>query len=86
MADSSDSTEPTGTSVSFVIDGRPFQTAERRRTAAAILRLADLDPGLFDLAELRAQRPEPVRFTAEELVEISEGARFVSIRRRADIA
>jgi len=81
-----DSTEPTGTPVSFVIDGQPFQTSQRRRTAAAILRLADLDPALFDLAELKGQRPEPVRFAAEDLVEISQGARFVSIRRRADIA
>ncbi|HSK97603.1 MAG TPA: hypothetical protein VK891_13370 [Euzebyales bacterium] len=81
-----ESTEPTGTPVSFAIDGRPFQTAEPRRPAAEILRLADLDPGQFDLAELRGQRPEPVRFTADELVQITEGARFVAIRRRADIA
>lgn len=81
-----DNTEPTSNSISFVIDGRPFQTTELRQTAAAILRLADLDPGLFDLAELRGQRPKPVRFAAEELVEIRQGARFVSIRRRADIA
>lgn len=81
-----DSTEPTGTSVSFVIDGRPLQTTQPRQTATAILRLADLDPVLFDLAELKGQRPEPVRFAAEELVDISQGARFVSIRRRADIA
>jgi hypothetical protein len=81
-----DSTEPAGTPVSFVIDGRPFQTTQLRQAAAAILRMADLDPGLFDLAELKGQRPEPVRFAAEELVEVSQGARFVSIRRRADIA
>lgn len=81
-----DSTKPTDSSISFLIDGRPFQTTELRQTAAALLRLADLDPGLFDLAELKGRRPEPVRFAAEELVEISRGARFVSIRRRADIA
>lgn len=81
-----DSTDPTGTSVSFVIDGRPLQTTQPRQTATAILRLADLDPVLFDLAELKGQPPEPVRFAAEELVDISQGARFVSIRRRADIA
>ena len=45
-----DSTEPTGSSISFLIDGRPFQTTELRQTAAALLRLADLDPALFDLA------------------------------------
>lgn len=81
-----DSTTPNGEPVSFVIDGWPFQTLELRQTAAAILRLADLDPARSDLAELKGQRPQLVRFAAEELVEINEGARFVSIRRRADIA
>jgi hypothetical protein len=84
MAD--DTTRPNGKPVYFVIDGRPFNTTQLRQTAAAILRLADLDPSLFDLGELEGYRPEPVRFVADELVDIHQGARFVSIRRRADIA
>ena len=84
MAD--DRIRPTAKPVYFVIDGRPFHTTELRQTAAAILRLADLDPSLFDLGELEGYRPEPVRFAADELVQIRQGARFVSIRRRADIA
>jgi hypothetical protein len=84
MAD--DNIRPTGKPVYFVIDGRPFRTTELRQTAAAILRLADLDSRVFDLGELEGYRPEPVRFAADELVEIRQGARFVSIRRRADIA
>ncbi len=72
--------------VYFVIDGRPFNTTDFRQSAAAILRMADLDPNLFDLGELKGHRPEPVRFATDELVQIRQGARFVSIRRRADIA
>jgi hypothetical protein len=81
-----DSTKPARKPVYFVIDGRPFNTTELVRTAGAILRMAGLDPGLFDLGELKGHRPEPARFTTDELVEIRQGARFVSIRRRADIA
>jgi hypothetical protein len=81
-----DNIRPTGKPVYFVIDGRPFHTTELRQTAAAILRLADLDPSLFDLGELEGHRPDPVRFAADDLVQIRQGARFVSIRRRADIA
>jgi hypothetical protein len=84
MAD--DRIRPTGKPVYFVIDGRPFNTVELVQTAGAILRMADLDPSLFDLGELKGHRPEPVRFATDELVEIRQGARFVSIRRRADIA
>jgi hypothetical protein len=83
---SDDNIRPTGKPVYFVIDGRPFHTTGLRQTAAAILRLADLDPSLYDLGELEGYRPEPVRFAADELVEIRQGARFVSIRRRADFA
>lgn len=72
--------------VDFTIDGRPYQTTDRRQPATAILGLAGLDSGLFDLGELRGHRPQPVRFTDDELVEIHLGARFVSIRQRADVA
>jgi hypothetical protein len=84
MAD--DTTRSNGKPVYFVIDGRPFDTTDLRQTAAAILRLAGLDPSVYDLGELKGHRPEPVRFAADEVVEIRQGARFVSIRRRADIA
>lgn len=72
--------------IDFTVDGRPYQTKDRRQPAAAILRLAGLDPSLFDLGELRGHRPEPMRFTDDEIVQIHQGARFVSIRQRADVA
>jgi hypothetical protein len=73
-------------SVEFTIDGRSYETAERKQQAGALLRLAGLDASLYDLGELRGQRPQPVRYTDNDVVEITPGARFVSIRQRADVA
>lgn len=81
-----DNVSPMHKPVDFTVDGRPYQTTDRRQSAAAILGLAGLDPSLFDLGELQGHRPQPVRFTDDELVEIHPGARFVSIRQRADVA
>jgi hypothetical protein len=72
--------------VGFTIDGRPYETTERKQQAAALLRLADLDPALYDLGELHGQRPQPVRHADTDIIEIHPGARFVSIRQRADVA
>jgi hypothetical protein len=72
--------------VEFTIDGRPYSTTDRRQPAADLLRLAGLDPALYDLGELRGQRPKPVRYADDDAVEIRQGARFVSIRQRADVA
>lgn len=77
---------PMHKSVEFTIDGRTYETSDRRQPASAILRLAGLDPSLFDLGELRGHRPQPIRFADDEIVEIHPGARFVSIRQRADVA
>lgn len=81
-----DNLTPIHKPIEFTVDGRPFQTTDRRQSAAAILGLAGLDPNLFDLGELRGHRPQPVRFSDDEIVEIRPGARFVSIRQRADVA
>lgn len=72
--------------VEFTIDGRSYTTADSRQPAADLLRLAGLDPANFDLGELKGQRPEPVRYTDDEVVKIRNKARFVSIRHRANVA
>lgn len=79
-------TDPTGEPVPFVVDGWPYHTTELRRTAAEILRLAGLDPSRYDLAALREPVRAPVRFSPQDPVDIDGSTRFVSIRRRADIA
>ncbi len=81
-----DNVTPIHKPVDFTVDGRQYQTTDRRQPAAAILRLAGLDPSLFDLGELRGHGPQPVRFADDEIVEIRPKARFVSIRQRADVA
>jgi hypothetical protein len=57
-------------SIQFTIDGRVFQTR------------VPWQP----VAELRGQPPAPNRFAGDELVQIHPGARFVTIRRNADVA
>lgn len=75
-----------GRAVEFMIDGQAFSTTDRRQPAADLLRLAGLDPTLYDLGELHGERPQTRRFADEEIVTIRPKARFVSIRQAADVA
>ncbi|MDF1596177.1 MAG: hypothetical protein P1T08_08775 [Acidimicrobiia bacterium] len=72
--------------VRFSIDGQPYSTCDRRQPAADLLRLAGLDPSLFDLGEVRGSSPGTRRYSDDEIVKIRPSARFVSIRERADVA
>lgn len=72
--------------IPFSIDGESYTTRERRQPAADILRLAGLDPNLFDLGEVRGRGSATRRYTDDDIVTIRRGARFVSIRERADVA
>lgn len=82
--------EPTPTKkpklVKFTIDGRPFTTDDAHQTAAALLRMAGLDPAGYDLGELRPGNPEPKRFKDDQPVHIQDGDKFVSIRECAQVA
>ena len=65
----------------------PLQPATFSQKASALLRLAGLDPAIFDLGELQGkERPQPKRFDDYELVAIEKDARFVSIREKSDVA
>lgn len=83
-------TEPTNIkrpkAVKFTIDGRPYVTSDNKQTASELLRLAGLDPSGYDLAELRQGEAKPKRFDDDDTVHIKDGARFISIRQRADVA
>jgi len=72
--------------VEFTIDGRPERTTVRRQTAADLLRLVGLDPARYDLGQLRGHDHKPVRFRDDQIVDIHQGDRFVSIRCHADVA
>ena len=73
--------------IPFTIDGQPFTTSDISQKASALLRLAGLDPAIYDLGELRGkEQPQPKRFDDDELVAIEKDARFVSIREKSDVA
>ena len=72
--------------VNFTIDGRQYNTKDRQQSAAALLTLAELDPTRYDLGELRPDSHDPIHFSDDQIVEIENKARFVSIRHCADVA
>ncbi|MDE0128872.1 MAG: hypothetical protein OXQ86_04825 [Gammaproteobacteria bacterium] len=73
--------------IPFTIDGQPFRTDDLSQPASALLRLAELDPSIFDLGELVGkEHPHTKRFADEEIVAITKDARFVSIRQSAPVA
>ena len=73
--------------IPFTIDGEPYTTSDLSQRASALLRLAGLDPGMYDLGELQGkEQPQPKRFEDNDVVSITKDARFVSIRQKADVA
>ena len=80
-----DKTEKART-VTFTIDGRPFTLDDDRSTATELLRLAGLDPAMYDLARMRPGNAEPQRFDDEDKIHIKNRDRFVSIRESAEVA
>ena len=79
--------EPIRRRIPFTIDGQPFSTDDPSQRASALLRLAGLDPAIFDLGELvEKERPATKRFADDEIVVIVKDARFISIRQSAPVA
>ena len=79
--------EPFRRTIPFTIDGKPFTTDDPSQRASALLRLAGLDPAIFDLGELVGkEHPQPKRYNDDEVVNIAKDARFVSIRQKAPVA
>ena len=73
--------------IPFTIDGQAFTTDDVSQRASALLRLAGLDPAIFDLGELKGkERPQTKRFDDDEIVSIVKDARFISIRQSAPVA
>ena len=79
--------EPSRRRIPFTIDGQHFSTDDLSQRASALLRLAGLDPAIFDLGELLGkERPQTKRFADDETVNITKDARFISIRQSAPVA
>ena len=73
--------------IPFSIDGQTFETSDLSQRASALLRLAELDPAIFDLGELEGkERPHTKRFADDDIIAIRKDARFVSIREKAPVA
>ena len=79
--------EPIRRRIPFTIDGQTFTSDDPSQRASALLRLAGLDPAIFDLGELVGkERPQTKRFADDEIVSIVKDARFISIRQSAPVA
>ena len=68
--------------VHFTIDGEPFTTYDDDQTAAAMLRLAGVDPASYDLARVGDAEP----FRDEQIVTIKNGDEFVTAKRVGGVA
>ncbi len=65
--------------VTFTIDGVEYTTDDRRQTAADLLALAGLDASDYDLARVLGQGQVEHPFADADEIQITPGARFVSI-------
>lgn len=72
--------------IEFTIDGQIETTSVRQQRAADLLRLVHLDPARYDLGQLHGHTHQPTRFRDDQIVQIHQGDRFVSIRQHADVA
>lgn len=71
--------------IRFTIDGESHNTYDDDQTAAALLRLAGVDPTSYDLARiLEAGAAE--EFTDEQIVKIKNGDEFVTAKRVGGVA
>ena len=70
--------------LTITIDGRPFTTRDDDQEAAALLRLAGLNPDQYDLGQVK--NGETKRFNDGKLIKLHDGEAFVSIRQMATVA
>ena len=65
--------------VTFTIDGVAYTAVDRRQTAAELLELAGMNSEDHDLALVRGSSGIDHRFADSDEVQITPGARYVSI-------
>lgn len=69
----------------FTIDGESHSTYDDDQTAAALLRLAGVDPAGYDLARILPEGGTET-FRDEEIVEIKDGDEFVTAKHVGGVA
>ena len=67
------------------IDGVQHTTRDDDQEAAALLRLAGLDPNQYDLAKVKRNGEHKV-YRDQHVVDLADGDRFVSVRQNAPVA
>lgn len=72
------------TEITIQIDARTYVTRDDRQTAAALLRLAGLDPAVTDLAEAKG-KGEPKTYKDEQDVQLHDGDQFVSVPQEIEV-
>jgi hypothetical protein len=71
--------------ITITIDGRSYTTQDDDQEAASLLRLAGVDPALYDLAKLRHDG-EPKVYRDEKVIDLKDGDAFVTVRQSAPVA
>lgn len=71
--------------IEFTIDGRQYSTSDVNQPAADLLRLAGVDPALFDLARIKRGGEHKV-FKDQQAVKLDDGDEFVTVRQNAQVA
>jgi hypothetical protein len=71
--------------VRFTIDGEHHTSWDDDQTAAALLRLAGVDPAKYDLARVNAAGG-PETFTGDQMVTIHDGDEFVTAKHVGGVA
>lgn len=73
------------TKITLTIDGRSYTTRDDDQEAASLLRLAGVDPALYDLAKIRHDG-EPKVYRDEKVIDLKDGDAFVTVRQSAPVA
>lgn len=71
--------------ITFTIDGVSYTTKDDDQEAAALLRLADLNPAEYDLARVRPGQ-DPKVFKDEKVLDLREGDTFISVKQSSPVA
>lgn len=75
----------TGRPLSITIDGQTYVTRDDDQEAAALLRLAGVDPALYDLAKVKPNG-QPKVYRDEKVLDLRDGDAFVTVRQSAQVA
>lgn len=71
--------------LTFSIDGVTYSTHDDDQEAAALLRLAGVDPAQYDLAKIKHNGETRV-YRDEKVIDLKDGDAFVTVRQSASVA